>query len=155
LPIPEKPTYPTNTTTEKTLAMKTTTHWTSDMAFESSFDGHTIELNGASGPDGKRLGYSPKALLLSGLAGCSGIDVVEMLQKMRVPFSKLQIVTESEQTEEHPRVFKDIHIEYRIDAPAEAEDKVKRAVDLSIEKYCGVAAMLKKNSRIIAHVILT
>jgi putative redox protein len=124
------------------------------MAFTSTFDGHVIELNGATGADGLRLGYSPKALLLSGLAGCSGIDVVEMLQKMRVPFSKLEIITESEQTEDHPRVFRDIEIEYRIDAAPEFEDKVKRAVDLSIEKYCGVAAMLKKNSTIIPKIVL-
>ena len=124
------------------------------MAFESSFDGHTVELNGASGPDGKRLGFSPKALLLSGLAGCSGIDVVEMLNKMRVPFTNLEITVQSEQTEEHPKVFKDIYIEYRLTAEATYEDKIKRAVDLSLEKYCGVAAMLRKNSTIIPSVVL-
>jgi putative redox protein len=134
--------------------METTTLWKNDMAFTSTFDGHHIELNGASGPDGKRLGYSPKALLLSGLAGCSGIDVVEMLQKMRVRFSKLEIVSKAEQTEEHPKVFQDIEIEYRIDASSEDEDKVKRAVALSLEKYCGVAAMLRKNSTIVPTVTL-
>ncbi|HMP93448.1 MAG TPA: OsmC family protein [Phnomibacter sp.] len=134
--------------------MKTVTLWKQDMAFESSFDGHTVELNGASGPDGKRLGFSPKALLLSGLAGCSGIDVVEMLNKMRVPFTNLEITVQSEQTEEHPKVFKDIYIEYRLTAEATYEDKIKRAVDLSLEKYCGVAAMLRKNSTIIPSVVL-
>jgi putative redox protein len=129
--------------------MKTITHWEKEMAFTSIFDGHSVSLNGASDENGKRLGYSPKALLLSGLAGCSGIDVVEMLEKMRVPFTKLEIVAQSEQTEEHPKVFKDIEIEYRIDAEPQFEDKIKRAVNLSIEKYCGVAAMLKKNSTII------
>lgn len=124
------------------------------MAFASEFDGHTIELNGASGPDGKRLGFGPKALLLSGLAGCSGIDVVEILNKMKVPFTKLEISTEAETATEHPKVFLDITIVYKIDAPAEAEDKVRRAVDLSLEKYCGVAAMLKKNSDITARVEL-
>ncbi|HSC53119.1 MAG TPA: OsmC family protein [Phnomibacter sp.] len=134
--------------------MKTTTLWSNDMAFKSSFDGHTIELNGASGPDGKRLGFSPKALLLSGLAGCSGIDVVEMLTKMRVPFTKFEMLAEAEQTEEHPKVFKDIEIEYRIDASPEYEDKIKRAVELSLEKYCGVAAMLRKNSKIVPKISL-
>lgn len=129
--------------------MKTITHWEKEMAFTSIYDGHSVSLNGASDDNGKRLGYSPKALLLSGLAGCSGIDVVEMLEKMRVPFTKLEIVAQSEQTDEHPKVFKDIEIEYRIDAEPQFEDKIKRAVDLSIEKYCGVAAMLKKNSTII------
>ena len=134
--------------------MKTTTIWKHDMAFESEFDGHSIELNGASGTDGKRLAFGPKALLLSGLAGCSGIDVVEILRKMKVSFTKLEISTEADQTDETPKVFRDIHIQYSIDAAPEFEDKVKRAVDLSLEKYCGVAAMLRKNSRIVAKVVL-
>jgi putative redox protein len=134
--------------------MKTITTWQNDMAFNSEFDGHHVDLNGANGPDGKRLGFSPKALLLSGLAGCSGIDVVEMLHKMRVPFESLEITAESDQTDDHPRVFKDIHIEFKLKAPAEHEDKIRRAVDLSIEKYCGVAAMLKKNSTIVPKITL-
>jgi putative redox protein len=134
--------------------MKTTTIWKHDMAFASEFDGHSIELNGASGADGKRLAFGPKALLLTGLAGCSGIDVVEILRKMKVPFTKFEIRTEADQTEAPPKVFRDIHIEYSIDASPEFEDKVKRAVDLSLEKYCGVAAMLRKNSKIVPKVVL-
>jgi putative redox protein len=134
--------------------MKTITNWKHDMAFTSEFDGHSLELDGASGEDGRRLAFGPKALLLSGLAGCSGIDVVEILKKMKVPFSKLQISTEADQTEELPKVFKDITITYSIDTTPENEDKVKRAVDLSLEKYCGVASMLRKNSKIIAKVNL-
>jgi putative redox protein len=134
--------------------METTTTWVKDMEFVSEYDGHQIELNGASGPDGKRLAFGPKALLLSGLAGCSGIDIVEMLHKMKVPFTKLKIFTQADLVEENPKVFKDITIIYSIDAEPEFEDKVKRAVDLSLEKYCGVAGMLKKNSRILPKVHL-
>jgi len=135
--------------------METTTVWVKDMEFVSEYDGHEIELNGASGPDGKRLGFGPKALLLSGLAGCSGIDIVEMLHKMKVPFSKLKIFTQADLVEENPKVFKDINIIYTIDADPQYEDKVRRAVDLSLEKYCGVAAMLKKNSHLnpVVHLI--
>jgi putative redox protein len=134
--------------------METTTTWVKDMEFVSEYDGHQIELNGASGPDGKRLAFGPKALLLSGLAGCSGIDIVEMLHKMKVPFTKLKIFTQADLVEENPKVFKDITIIYSIDAEPEFEDKVKRAVELSLEKYCGVAGMLKKNSRILPKVHL-
>jgi putative redox protein len=132
--------------------METTTTWVKDMEFVSEYDGHEIELNGASGPDGKRLAFGPKALLLSGLAGCSGIDIVEMLHKMKVPFTKLKIFTQADLVEENPKVFKDITIIYSIDAEPEFEDKVKRAVDLSLEKYCGVAGMLRKNSKILPKV---
>lgn len=112
------------------------------MAFESS------QPNNAKIEIDARSGFSPKALLLSGLAGCSGVDVVEVLEKMRVPFADLKIDVEADQTDEHPRVFKDIHINYSITTGEENRDKVIKAIDLSLEKYCGVAAMLKKNSKI-------
>lgn len=132
--------------------MRTISVWKDNLEFESSYDGHSITLNGATGPDGLRLGFSPKALLLSGLAGCSGIDVVDILAKMKVPFDGLEIVAEAEQTEEHPKVFKEIHVVYRVKTSPENEGKVQRAVDLSLQKYCGVAAMLSKHTDIIAKI---
>lgn len=123
--------------------MKIKTDWKGDHAFESWQDANSIHI------DGDRMkGVSPKSLLLSGLAGCSGIDVVDVLNKMRVIFSDFSIEVETEQTEEHPKVFKDIHITYKIRTAPENEDKVKKAVELSLDKYCGVAAMLQKNSPI-------
>src|SRR5215212_5758151 len=121
--------------------MKTTTTWKGGHAFESVQNGAKIEIN-ASG------GFGPKALLLSGLAGCSGIDVVEILEKMRVAFADLKIEVKTDQTTELPKVFKDIHINYIITTAEENRDKIKKAIDLSLDKYCGVSAMLKKNSRI-------
>ena len=121
--------------------MKTTTIWKSGEAFDSLQNNAKIEIDA-------KAGFSPKALLLSGLAGCSGIDVVEVLEKMRVPFADLKIEVEAEQTSEHPKVFRDIHINYIISTEKENRDKVKKAIDLSLDKYCGVAAMLKKNSKI-------
>ncbi|MBA2744922.1 MAG: OsmC family protein, partial [Flavisolibacter sp.] len=82
------------------------------------------------------------------LAGCSGIDVVEILEKMRVPFSGLSIDAEAEQTEDLPKVFKTIHLTFHVKVDKDQEDKVRKAIDLSLEKYCGVAAMLRKNSSI-------
>ena len=123
--------------------MKTTTVWKKKEEFKSFQDHNEIELDG-----NKEKGFSPKALLLSALAACSGIDVVEILEKMRVTFSGLEIDAEAEQTTEHPKVFKDIYILYSIRTDPSNENKVKKAIDLSLEKYCGVSAMLKKNSAI-------
>ncbi|OLY91519.1 putative redox protein [Cnuella takakiae] len=120
--------------------METTTVWKSAHAFTSTYNNSTIEIDGN--------GYSPKALLLTGLAGCTGIDLVDLLEKMRVPHGGVEIKVQTEQTSEHPRVFKDIHIVYRVKTGAENRDKVKKAIDLSLEKYCGVSAMLQKNSKI-------
>jgi len=121
--------------------MKTITNWKSGHAFESIQGNAKIEIDA-------KAGFSPKALLLSGLAGCTGVDIIDVLEKMRVPFADLEIEVEADQTEEHPRVFKDIHITYKIRTGEENRDKVKKAIDLSLDKYCGVAAMLKKNSKI-------
>ena len=123
--------------------MKTITEWKNDHVFDSHLGEHTITLDG-----NKQAGFNPKALLLSGLAACSGIDVVVILEKMRIKFSDFSIEAEADQTEEHPRVFKDILITYRVSTAIENEDKVKKAIDLSLDKYCGVSAMLAKNSKI-------
>ena len=123
--------------------MKTVTKWIKKHEFESRQDHHSIQI------DGSRINaISPKALLLSALAGCSGVDVVDILAKMRVDFTRLEIEVETTQTEETPKVFKDIHITYIISTAKENEGKVKKAIDLSLEKYCGVSAMLQKNSDI-------
>ena len=123
--------------------METITTWVKDQQFESEHEGNKIKVDGE-----KKKGHGPKALLLSGLAGCSGIDVVEILKKMKLDFSDFTIRVETEQTEENPKVFKDIHIRYEIRISEQNKDKLKRAIDLSLYKYCWVSAMLKKHTTI-------
>ncbi|MBC7947655.1 MAG: OsmC family protein [Chitinophagaceae bacterium] len=124
---------------------KTITKWKQDRVFESQQEGNPshIVIDG-----GRQLGPGPKSLLLSGLAGCSAIDVLDILEKMRIKFSDFTIEVEAEQTTDHPKVFKDILITYSIRTDKSNEDKVIKAIDLSLEKYCGVSAMLRKNSAI-------
>ena len=121
--------------------MKTTTVWKTGHAFDSYQHESKIEVDA-------KAGFSPKALLLTGLAACSGVDVVDILEKMRVPFENLKIEAETEQTDDQPRVFKTIHLTYHVKADPDQLSKIQKAIDLSLEKYCGVAAMLKKNSKI-------
>ena len=121
----------------------TTTVWHKDHEFTSSLDHNTIKIDGA-----RKKGFGPKALLLAGLGGCSGIDVVDILKKMRVDFSALSIEVKAAQTEELPKVYKDIYIAYKVKTDAANEEKVRKAIELSLEKYCGVSAMLQKNSPI-------
>jgi putative redox protein len=122
---------------------KTITVWKGKQQFKSNLAHNEIAIDGD-----KEKGFGPKALLLSALAACSGIDIVEILEKMRVEFSDFEIETEADQTTEHPRVFKDIFIAYKMKTNAANEEKVRKAIDLSLGKYCGVSAMLKKNSPI-------
>lgn len=125
---------------------KTITTWKGKHAFESKHKHNIIQLDGDS-----ENGFGPKAALLSGLAACSGTDVVDILEKMRVEFSSFEIDVQATQTEEHPRVFNDILITYKLKTAVDNEDKVKKAIDLSLDKYCGVSAMLKKNCPIRYH----
>lgn len=124
--------------------VESTVTWKTGLAFEVAQDGHRFILD--AGPDvgGKDLGPRPKALLLSGLGGCTGIDVVSILDKMRVPVEGVAVQVSAELTDEHPRVFKSIHVRYVFTGTHLPMEKLEKAVALSSEKYCGVSAMLAK-----------
>ncbi len=130
--------------------MKTITTWKTKEEFISQQDNNTVKMDG-----NRENGFSPKAMLLAGLAACSGIDIVEILQKMRVDFSDFVIETEASQTDEHPRVFKEINVLYKISTDPANRDKVIKAINLSLDKYCGVSAMLKKNSPLHYQLVIT
>ncbi|HLG39895.1 MAG TPA: OsmC family protein [Chitinophagaceae bacterium] len=125
--------------------MKILTKWKHDGVFESRQEGSLVPITIDTD---RKLGPGPKSLLLSGLSGCTGIDVVDILKKMRMEFSDFSIEVESETTEDHPKIFKDIFVTYKIKTDPDNEDKVRKAIELSLDKYCGVSAMLKKNSPI-------
>ncbi|MCZ6593754.1 MAG: OsmC family protein [Bacteroidetes bacterium] len=127
---------------------KVKTIWKDKMAFDSQIDNHTLRIDTA-GPLGDDTGPSPKKLLLASLAGCTGMDVVSLLNKMRVPFTNLEMDIEADLTDEHPKVYSEIRLTYRIYGHQLNKEKVEKAVDLSKDKYCGVSAMLKNNSPII------
>lgn len=129
--------------------MKTTTKWVDALAFDATADtGHTVRIDTTVEGGGLGSGMNPKKMVLGALSACSGMDVVDLLKKMRVPFTKLEIDAEAEQTEEHPKVYKYINLTYKVDAKPEDLDKVTKAVNLSKEKYCGVSAMLAKHCEI-------
>ncbi|TAG08262.1 MAG: OsmC family peroxiredoxin, partial [Sphingobacteriia bacterium] len=119
------------------------------LAFDALSDsGHIVTLDTSVEGGGLNSGMNPKKMLLASLCGCSGMDVVDILHKMKVAFSKLEITAEAEQTDEHPKVFKSIQLVYSSDIAAADADKLKRAVSLSMEKYCGISAMLAKHCAI-------
>ncbi len=133
--------------------MKTSATWQGKMKFTAESDsGHAIVMDANEEAGGENAGVRPKELLLKGLAGCTGMDVVSILKKMRIEPQVFRIEINAGLTEEHPRVFEKISMKYIFskDVP---EDKARRAVELSQEKYCGVSAMLKKNSPVEYEVI--
>ncbi|HBV85711.1 OsmC family protein [Desulfosporosinus sp.] len=89
-------------------------------------------------------GTNPMELLLMTIAGCSGMDIVTILDKMQVKFQRFETTVEGERANDHPRVFRDIEVVYKFWGEALPKDKLERAVQLSMEKYCSVANMIDK-----------
>ncbi len=128
--------------------------WDAGMAFTADQDGHAIRLDAAPEHGGRDSGPRPKGLLLTGLAGCTGMDVVNLLAKMRVEFTRFAVEVSGDLTTDHPKVFSRIHIRYILAGPNIAREKVEKAVNLSQDKYCGVAAMLRKVCSITHEIII-
>ncbi|ADY29020.1 MULTISPECIES: OsmC family protein [Cellulophaga] len=122
-----------------------TTKWLGNMAFESnnpSGNNLTIDIAKEDGGDGQ--GYRPKALMLAGLAGCSGLDVASLMKKMKLDVDEFTIETIANLTDEHPKYYDAVTIEYHFHGSNLDEKKLQRAVDLSVEKYCGVMEMFRR-----------
>lgn len=121
------------------------TKWLGNMAFESNNpSGHNFKIDIAKEDGGDGSGMRPKALMLSSLAGCSGLDIASLIKKMKLEVSAFHIETIANLTEEHPRYYDHVKIEYHFYGDSLDEKKLQRAVDLSIEKYCGVMEMFRK-----------
>lgn len=116
--------------------------WQGDMAFKAVLDGHELVIDAAPGSGGSDLGPRPKALTLVSLAGCTGMDVISILGKMRVKVEGFRVETEALTAEEHPRKFLEIKVIYRFQGAGINPDSLRKAVSLSQEKYCGVSATL-------------
>ncbi len=117
--------------------------WIENMAFESVVNGHTIRVDANEESGGNDSGARPKPLMLVALAGCTGMDVVSILKKMRVTYDDLTISVEAELTEEHPKYYKEMKVIYHFWGNDLPLDKIEKAVNLSEERYCGVSALYK------------
>jgi putative redox protein len=123
--------------------------WRSKMAFTVALDGRELPLDAGPSAGGDGAGFRPKPLLLAALAGCTGMDVVTILAKMRQPLSHFRVHVEGDLTDATPATYAAMRVIYEL-SRADGLDpaKVERAVQLSKEKYCGVSAMLKHASDI-------
>jgi len=113
----------------------------SGMAFEAESSGHRLMMDADSGEGGNDLGPRPKPFLLFALAGCTGMDVISVLRKMRTEPRHLEVKIKANLQDEHPKKFKSMHLVYEVsdDVPME---NVEKAINLSLDKYCGVYATL-------------
>ena len=131
--------------------MGTTNHistkWLGNMAFESNNpSGLNLTIDAGAEDGGEGNGLRPKALMLSSLAGCSGLDVASLIRKMKLEVDDFTIETIANLTDEHPKYYDQVTIEYHFHGSNLKEKKLQRAVDLSVEKYCGVMEMFRRFS---------
>ena len=109
-----------------------------------SNSGHWIPMDGPADFNGSDSAVRPKELLLIGLGGCTGADVASILNKMREKISNFKIDIDAEVAEEHPKVYTKIHLTYKFWGNDLKEENIKKAINLSQDRYCSVSAMLKK-----------
>lgn len=121
---------------------------TEAMAFRIDDAGHTLIADAAAEHGGSDQGPSPKSFMLAGLAGCTGMDVVAILGKMQLPFDSFDLRIEAESADSHPHVYTKIHVTYIFSGSELDERRIEKAISLSLNKYCPVAATLKHTAEI-------
>jgi putative redox protein len=119
-------------------------NWSGGMSFSTEIDGHKLQADAKEEFGGQGKGPRPKPLMLFALAGCTGMDVVSILGKMRVEVDDFDMDIEAELTDEHPKVYSKMHIIYKFKGDNLPMDKLEKAINLSQEQYCGVSAMYRK-----------
>ncbi|MBL0146772.1 MAG: OsmC family protein [Chitinophagaceae bacterium] len=131
----------------------TSSQFTGGMAFTTLLNGHSITTDLAATGGGLDKGPRPKALMLLALSGCTGLDVVSILNKMRVSFTDFVIDINADLTDEEAATYKTVQLIYKIKVAEEDKPKVEKAVNLSLEKYCGVAAMFRKFATVTKEIV--
>ena len=121
-----------------------TSEWKGNLTFESTIDEHKITNDAPLAAGGDNLGPSPKKMLLVALAGCTGMDVVSILKKMRVNIAKCNISVEADMRDEHPKYYERMHVVYEFTGKDLPMEKLEKAVKMSEETYCGVEALFRK-----------
>ena len=129
--------------------MRATVKWLDGAAFVGeSGSGHAMVIDGAPAAGGRNIGPRPMEMMLIGLGGCSAFDVVLILRKSRQAVTDCRVELEAERADTAPRVFTRIHMVFVVSGKALRESAVRRAVDLSAEKYCSATAMLRASVEI-------
>lgn len=118
--------------------------WKGGMLFESKAPEGSVEIESGEDFGGTGVGLRPKAMMLSSLAGCSALDIVSLLDKMRAQVQDFKIEVSANLTDEHPKYYDKVHVIYKFYDTEFKKDKIEKAVSLSVERYCGVMEMFRK-----------
>ncbi len=136
------------------MANKTIVEYTDGLAFQVDMDGHKFMVDADKQFGGRDLGPKPKPLLLAGLGGCSGMDTVSILKKMKLENFKFKMEVWADSSDGHPSVYTTVYVDYIFEGENIPEDKVQKAVGLSQERYCGVWAMLSNTAEMKSRIFI-
>lgn len=129
--------------------MQASAKWNGKMSFDSHIRNHKVLMDAKTEVGGENQGPSPKELLLASIIGCTGMDVVSLMTKMRVEFESFEVLAEADTTEDYPKVFKQVNLTYLVNGKNPDLAKIQKAVEMSLTKYCGVSAMVSKVSPLV------
>lgn len=128
--------------------------WKGKMAFDADVDDYVIRIDAKEQSGGENSGPTPKPLLMVSLGGCTAMDVVSILKKMRVDFDDLNVIVIGNITEEHPMKYTKIHIKYVFKGENLPLDKLEKAVAMSQDKYCGISATLQDKVQLTNEIVI-
>lgn len=127
--------------------------WQGGMHFISKSSEGEVRLDAATEFGGNEKGLRSKSLMLTSLAGCTGMDLGSLLRKMRLAVSNITIDVTGKLSDDHPKIYKETHIVYTFEGENLDEEKLKKAVSLSYNQYCGVIAMFRSFSEVTYEII--
>ena len=132
--------------------MKATVSWVDDVSFlAESGSGHSVTMDGPESEGGENRGARPMEMMLMGMGGCTAFDVMKILKKARQPVEACVAHIEAKRADEVPSVFTEIHVQFVVKGSGLKESHVKRAIELSAEKYCSASIMLGRGGVRITH----
>lgn len=135
------------------MTNKIEVNWKGKMLFESVAPEGSVLIRAAEEIGGQGKGLRPKEMMLSALAGCTAIDIASLLKKMRAEVADFKIVAEANLTDEHPKYYDKVKVTYRFYGSDFKKDKIEKAVNLSVNHYCGVMEMFRKFSEVSTEII--
>ncbi|HKJ06760.1 MAG TPA: OsmC family protein [Flavobacteriaceae bacterium] len=127
--------------------------WKGQMLFESKANEGSVMIDAAEEVGGQGKGLRPKAMMLTALGGCTAMDVASLLKKMRAEVRDFKIDVEANLTDEHPKFYDKVKVTYRFYGKDFKKDKIEKAVNLSVERYCGVMEMFRKFAEVSTEII--
>jgi len=127
---------------------QTRTEWIRNMKFKTDLPGGQVIYDSDTDVGGEGDGLRPKATMLGALAGCTGMDVISVLKKMRAEFDAVRIEVDGELTDDHPKIYHTVEVRYYFSGANLDKSKIEKAVDLSVNRYCGVYEMFNAFAKV-------